>query len=403
MIELVDAGAPLALLPRLRRALGGDAPLHPYAGTRPVLPPADHARLPRGLALVIGTSGSTGDPKLALHTADGLRASAAATAQKLGGHGQWLLALPAAHIAGVQVLVRSVLADTVPVVVDRSGGSTAGAFAAATAALGTGPAYTSLVPTQVVRLLADPDGAAALRRFTAVLVGGSALPHGLRERATANEVRLVATYGMSESAGGCVYDGRPLPGLSLALGVDARIHLGGPCVAHGYLARPEASARAFATRAPQQSAHRWDSPDPLPQDPTPAGNEPAGKHTWWFTTDDVGEVTPDGRLHVLGRVDDIISTGGLKVHPRIVEEAVLAAYPGLTAAVAVGIPDPQWGQLVALALVGGDHLNERALRDQLRGRLPAYALPRRIRHTDVLPERGPGKPDRRAIAEWMGH
>ena len=372
MIELVDASDPPALLPRLRRALEGDAPLHPYAGTPLPLPAHDAADLPADLALVVGTSGSTGEPKLALHGTAGLLASANATYAVLDGPGQWVLAIPPHHIAGLQVLIRSLVAGTTPVVMDRTRGFTPAAFAQATQRLGEGTAYTSLVPTQVTRLLADKVGTATLQRFSAVLVGGAAVPLALREQTGAAGVRLVATYGMSESAGGCVYDGRPLPGVEVAVDESGRIHLGGATIAHGYLGRP---AEAFTRRGDVR----------------------------WFATDDLGELTADGELRVHGRIDDVITTGGMKVHPRVVEEAALAAYPHLRAAVAVGIPDPEWGQLVALALVTDTAVTTDEARARLRGLLPAYALPRLVRTSATpLPERGPGKPDRRAIAVWVG-
>lgn len=338
------------------------------------MPPHDPNDLPPGLVLAVGTSGSTGEPKLALHDADSLRASAAGTYAVLHGPGQWLLAIPPQHIAGLQVLVRSILAGTTPVIMDRDDGFTPQAFAAATAALTGETAYTSLVPTQVARLLDDPAGAAALRRFAVVLVGGSAVPLTLRERALAAGVRLVATYGMSESAGGCVYDGRPLPGVEIAIDDDERIHLGGPMIAHGYLGRPDLTAAGFSTRVGLR----------------------------WFATDDLGAIGADGRLTVHGRRDDVITTGGLKVHPRVVEEAVLTAYPGLKSVVAVGVPDPEWGQIVALAVTGEHPPTRDEVRDRLRGELPAYALPKVVRVLPHLPERGPGKPDRRAIAAMVG-
>lgn len=395
----VDDLDPDPLLVRLRRALAGGAPLAPYAegGQLPTLPaqpcPADD------LAVVVSTSGSTGRPKLAMLTASALRHGAEATEAALDGPGRWILALPAQHIAGLQVLVRSIIAGTDPVVVDRRTGFRPGPFAAAVAAAlrrqpgrrtearasgdgrdaadesgGSGlPLYVSLVPTQVARLLDDPAGAVALARCTAVLVGGAALPQRLRERAGAAGVRLVATYGMSETAGGCVYDGRPLRGTTIRIDGDGRILLGGPTIALGYLGDPERSALAFVE------------------------DENGGR---WFATDDLGEVDADGRLHVLGRRDDVIVTGGLKVHPRVVEDAVLARFPQVRQAVAVGVSDPVWGQLVSVAVTGEPataELTLSQLRAGLRGALPAYALPRRVAHLTQLPERGPGKPDRAAL------
>ena len=167
----------LALLPRLAEALAGDAPVLPFAASAPpsALPQHDPADLPDGLAVVVGTSGSTGTPKRALLTAAALHASSRATHDQLGGPGQWLLALPAHHVAGLQVLLRSLDAGTTPVAMDLVDGFLPQAFVATTALLEPEQRrYTSLVPTQLLRLLDHPRGPDALRSFDAVLVGGAA-------------------------------------------------------------------------------------------------------------------------------------------------------------------------------------------------------------------------------------
>lgn len=376
----VPAGpASLALLPRLSAALRGHAPVLPHAASTPPpdLPAHDPADLPDDLAVVIGTSGSTGTPKRALLTAAALRASARATHERLGGPGQWLLPLPAHHVAGLQVLLRSVDAGSTPVVMDLTGGFTPDAFCESVTRLDPAARrYTSLVPTQLLRLLDHPGGDAALATLDAVLVGGAGLPPLLRGRAEAAGVTVVATYGMSETCGGCVYDGRPLTGSHVALDTDGRISLGGATVAHGYLGDPALTTACFTTDA---------------------------DGIRWFRTDDVGHLDDDGRLHVDGRLDDLITTGGLKVAPRVVEEAVNAHVPGVGEVVVVGTPDPQWGQAVSALLVlqpgSGDHAPTLAdVRSRLHGILPSYALPRRLLVTDAVPQRGPGKPDRRAVA-----
>lgn len=371
--------AALTVLPRLAAALDGNAAVLPYAASAPlpVLPVADPAELPDGLALVVGTSGSTGTPKRAMLTVDALRASARATHGRLGGAGQWLLALPAHHVAGIQVLLRSVDAGTVPVAMDLTDGFVPQAFVAAVDAMDpSARRYTSLVPTQLVRLLDHPRGPEALRRLDAVLVGGAALPPRLRHRADLTGVTVVATYGMSETAGGCVYDGKPLPCTEIAFDDENRIHVGGATVAHGYLGRPDLTAEAFGV---DEDGMRW------------------------FRTDDVGRTDEQSRLHVDGRVDDLINTGGLKVAPRLVEEAVLEHVPGVADVVVVGSPDPEWGEAVCAlvvlqpgALRAG--LTAGELRAHLRGILPDHALPRRAATAAEVPTRGPGKPDRRAVA-----
>ncbi len=368
----------LGILPRLAAALAGGHPVLPYSAAVPApLVPRTPDPLPHDLAVAIGTSGSTGMAKRALLGTGALTASAQGTQGRLGGPGRWMLALPAHHVAGLQVLVRSLLAGVDPVVMDLSGGFTGRAFAAATAALGAGPRrYTALVPTQLVRLVADPVGAEALRSYDGVLVGGAALDPTLRARARRAGVVVVATYGMSESAGGCVYDGRPLPGTEVTVDAEGRVLLGGATIAHGYLGRPDLSHAAF-------------------------GLDETG--TRWFRTDDAGRLDADGRLHVDGRLDDLVTTGGLKVAPRLVEEAVLEHVPGVREVVVVGTPHPEWGEAVSALLVldpgAVDHDPTLAqVRARLRGILPDHALPQRVLTVPSVPLRGPGKPDRRAVA-----
>jgi o-succinylbenzoate---CoA ligase len=371
--------AALALLPRLAEALGGGAPVLPYAAASPVpeVPAHGPDDLPEGLAVVVGTSGSTGTPKRAMLTAAALRASARATHERLGGPGQWLLPLPAHHVAGLQVLLRSVDAGTVPVVLDLAGGFTPEAFCAAVTRLEPAQRhYTSLVPTQVLRVLDHPGGSRALRSLDAVLVGGAGLPPTLRSRATEAGVTLVATYGMSETAGGCVYDGRPLDGTHVAVADDGRVSLGGDTLAHGYLGEPRLTAQSFSTDA---------------------------DGIRWFRTDDVGHRDDDGRLHVDGRLDDVVNTGGLKVAPRVVEDAITGHLPEVAEAVVVGTPHAEWGQAVSALLVlrpgsAGPPPTVADLRSRLRGILPGHALPHRVVVADAVPLRGPGKPDRRAVA-----
>ena len=365
----------LGVLPRLAQALDGGSPVAPYAVGSP---PPDLSRpgpggLPDGLAVVVGTSGSTGTPKRAMLTATNLRSSIEATAARLGGHGQWLLTVPAHHVAGLQVLLRSVVAGTTPHVMDLADGFTPQSWSAAVDAMPRTdrPTYVSLVPTQLMRLLADPEATGRLTRFAAVLVGGAATHPDLLARAADEGVTAVTTYGMSETAGGCVYAGRPLDGVGVHLDREHRIHVTGAVVAAGYLGQPDLTAVAF--------------PEP-----------------GVFRTDDVGHVDAQGLLHVHGRVDDLVTTGGLKVAPRVVEEAV-TALAGIREAVAVGLPDPEWGESLAVVLVREPGATTRPalgvgeLRERLRGILPDHALPRAVREVDAIPTRGPGKPDRAAI------
>jgi len=372
----------LGLLPILERALAGEGPA--------LLPvPADDAQETARLlaaadvdqplaagedddadptAIVVSTSGSTGVPKGALLPVSALRASIDATATRLGGTGRWLLALPAHHVAGLQVLLRSVVAGTEPEVLDLRGGFDVAAFAAATARLASGRRYTSVVPTQLVRLLADDAGLAALRSYDAVLVGGAATPERDLAAARAAGVRVVTTYGMSETCGGCVYDGRPLDGVTVRLD-DGRVLLGGAVVARGYRGQSDVTRAAF--------------PEP-----------------GVFRTDDLGVVAEDGTLTLLGRADDVVVTGGLKVAPAEVER-VLVELASVRECVVVGVPDPEWGQRVVAVVVAADPaqlplLEE--LREAVVRRLVPAAAPRGLVVVDALPLRGPGKPDRVAAA-----
>lgn len=351
--------------------------------------------------LLLRTSGSsTGTGALVAMSMAALTASARATHARLGGPGTWVLALPAHHVAGLQVLIRSLIAGREPVVVNTGGGfrpdALADAIERALAPRPGAPVRVPLVPTQLVRVLAPGQerAAGALARVDAVLLGGAAADPDLLQRARAAGVNVVTTYGMSETGGGCVYDGLPLDGVEVriadpdAAGVG-RIVLSGPVLAAGYAergARP-AGAAVFRERA---------------------GSAPDGAVVRReLLTSDLGRLVPgpDGgcRLAVLGRVDDIIITGGVKVAPREVEE-VLTTLPGVAQACAVGVPDAEWGSAVVAAVVpdgdvdGGRGAWVQRLHAAARERLDGAHAPKRIVAVDALPLRGPGKVDRRAVA-----
>lgn len=381
------SGGPEALLPRLRAALSGAGPaLLPIGGesgetrTNLVLPGGSWDDADDPTALAVPTSGSTGNRKIVLLPASALLHSAAATHNRLGGPGRWLLALPLAHVAGLQVLVRSLTTGTEPVAVDLSAGFDPARFAAAAEAMTGVRRYTALVPTQLVRILDAGDRtAAALAGFDAVLIGGAPTPPALAERARAAGVRLVTTYGATETCGGCVYDGVPLDGVDVETGGDdadgERIRLGGAVVARGYLGDPEATAATFLTDR---------------------------RGVRWFRTDDLG--TWDGTYLVIsGRADDVIITGGVKVSPAAVEAAV-RSLPGVAEAVVVGVPDAEWGQRVAVAVTpaaDGPAPTLPQVRAHVTQVLEARAAPRQLRILTELPSRGPGKPDRAAIAALL--
>ncbi|WP_296395341.1 AMP-binding protein, partial [Williamsia sp.] len=208
------------------------------------------AAIDNAVSLVVATSGTTGVPKGAMHTPATLAASAQATEARLGGPGGWLLALPPHHIAGLQVLLRSLRAGYTPVVIDVSHGFDPADLIASINAMTSPRRYTSLVPTQLIKTLDDPSATAALREVDAVLVGGAATPVLLQQRAVDAGIPIVRTYGMSETCGGCVYDGVPLDGVRIRLDDPSpegigRVVLAGPVVASGYRNRPEHPA--FAT------------------------------------------------------------------------------------------------------------------------------------------------------------
>lgn len=323
------------------------------------------------VAVVVSTSGTTGVPKGAMLTAVALTASAEATYARLGGPGRWLLALPAYHVAGLQVLVRSVIAGAEPVACFD-----VNQFPSAIAQLGSGRRYASLVAAQLDKALANPAAAAALASLDAVLIGGGPTPAAVAERASAAGVPVVRTYGMSETAGGCVYDGVPLDGVRVRIDDGAegsatsshgRIILGGATLAKGY-------------RNPVQ-------PDPFA--------EPG-----WFRTDDIGAIDDSGVLTVLGRADDAISTGGLTVLPQLVE-AVLATHEGVADCAVFGVADERLGQRVVAAIVvapGCSAPTLADLRSHVASSLSTTAAPREIHVVDELPRRGIGKVDRRALA-----
>jgi O-succinylbenzoic acid--CoA ligase len=315
-------------------------------------------------AVVIATSGSTGAPKGVLLSARALIASAEATHARLGGPGRWLLATPAHYIGGLQVLVRSLLAGTTPALLTGQG-FRPDDFAAAAAKLTGGPRYTALVPTQLVRLLDDGGaGLTAAKAFDAIVVGAAATSAALRERAADAGVRIVPAYGMSETASGCVYDGFPLDGVRVDL-AGGRIRIAGDVLAHGYRLRPDLTAESF--------------------------------DGGWFTTSDRGVRHDDGRIEVLGRADDMINTGGVKVSANAIERC-LCAQPGVRDACVVGLPDPEWGEaVVALVVPSGEPREADELRAAVRSELGAAATPKRVEYGSELPLRGPGKIDRAAV------
>jgi O-succinylbenzoic acid--CoA ligase len=318
-------------------------------------------------AVIITTSGSTGEPKGVELSAAALGHSARATLARLGARPgeRWLLCLPPSHVAGLQVLVRSLISGTERTVAPAA---TADALAA------SGCAHVSVVPTQLVRLLDEPGGVAALAGFSSVLVGGAAAGAAVLDRARAAGINVVTTYGMSETCGGCVYDGVPLDGVRVRSDDEGRLRIAGPVLMNRYFGRPDLTAASLGA--------------------ADQGGE--------FVTSDLGWVeggVEGGRVVVLGRADDVINTGGHKVIPGEVA-AALSSCPGVREVVVVGRPDPEWGERVTAVVVPADPSDPpglELLRIHVRGTLPRYASPSEVVLTEAIPVLPSGKPDLAAL------
>jgi len=305
---------------------------------------------PGDVRLVVETSGSTGSPKRVALSREAVLASVAASARRLGATGQWVLALPPTYVAGVQVVVRSLVAGYEPVLLERAGWPA-----------GEG-CFVSLVPTQLGRLLDADDAIAALRRAHTVLLGGGPIDPALRARAAAAGVRIVATYGAAETAGGCVYDGLPLDGVAVAVGEGGRIRIAGPTLFEEYVDDPELTEQTLIDG--------------------------------WYVTSDAGRIDEDGRLAVLGRVDDVVVSGGVNV-PAPAVAARLREHPAVAAAEVLGVPDEEWGNRVVAFVVGGVTLGE--LRAWVAAKHPRPWAPRELVVVDEIPLLPNGKPDRQAL------
>jgi o-succinylbenzoate---CoA ligase len=290
--------------------------------------------------LMIETSGSTGRPKRVQLSRAAMRASADGTHERLGGPGQWELDLPPTYVAGVQVLYRSIRAGT----------------AAARS-------YVSLVPTQLVRVLASDDRVAELSRYDAVLVGGGPLRREVRAEAERRGIRVVQTYGMSETCGGCVYDGVPLDGVEVRIDEGGQVLLRGPVLFDGYEGEPDRTTAAF--------------------------------RDGWLLTHDLGHWAEDGRLCIDGRADDVIITGGVKVPAQSVAAMIHAGVDGRDVEV-VGVPDPEWGERVVAVVSATSTISLDDVRDLVE---PREWAPRRLVVVETLPLLPNGKPDRAAIRE----
>ena len=405
---------PHAMLSAFEQLLGGYA-AGAGAGVEPI-------------ALVVGTSGSTGTPKRTALTARALAASAVATERFFGSNSdaasQWLLALPAHYIAGAQVLARSVLAGTAPVIarsVIEPVHFSPEVFLQTVEHMSSARRFISLVPTQLHKLLESADanphlGAEiheALGSFTGILLGGAPASADLLAAATALGLNTVTTYGSAETAGGCVYSGSVLPGVRVELvpeeGMPAvpdiegksaneesvqvgRIWISGAHLASGYIGDAARTAEHFFT---------------------------AADGTRWYRTDDYGLLAPDSnkncseqRLQVLGRSDDVLISGGVKISARAVA-TVLEEHPAVREACVIGLPDARWGTAIAAAVTlvpstdaaatstqNRPALNEELcalLRARCAEKLGAPAAPKQLSILPDFPLTSTGKPDRAEI------
>ncbi|GAB3242378.1 AMP-binding protein [Nocardioides dilutus] len=302
--------------------------------------------------VVVETSGSSGEPKRVVLSRSAVLASVHATERRLGGSGRWLLALPPTYVAGLQVIVRSLVAGRPPTLLEEHGSV---ASAVATHDLD----FVSLVPTQLHRMLEDTAETAALRTFRTVLLGGGPIEPGLRERAAVAGISVVATYGSAETAGGCVYDGVALDGVGLAVDGDGRLRIAGPMLFDRYDGDPGLTARTLVDG--------------------------------WFLTSDAARIDDDGRLQVLGRLDDMVVTGGVNVPAPAVARR-LRDHPAVTEAEVLGVPDPEWGSRLVAFVVGAIDLDE--ARGWVAEAHPRSWAPRQLVLVDAIPLLANGKPDR---------
>ncbi|WP_232832346.1 AMP-binding protein [Nocardiopsis sp. FIRDI 009] len=348
--ELVAAMRPSSLLtPDGVTGLDGGAPVAPDT------------------ALVITTSGSTGPPKGVELSGSALRASSRASVERIGASpgDTWLCVLPAGHVSGLQVILRALATGTEAVHAPFEVATVADLAARLNP-------HVSLVPTQLRRLL---SAGADLSVFGTILLGGAAAEPALLAAARDAGGRVVTTYGMTETCGGCVYDGRALDGARVRVegdgpGAPGRILLSGPMLLTGYRLAPGAAP-----------------------DPGVLVTDADGRR--WLRTNDLGRVDEGGRLRVLGRADEVVNTGGHKVVPAQVNDLLLA-HPAVAESVVVGRPDPEWGQRVCAVVVPADPADPPTLaelRSWVRERLPAYAAPRELEVRDALPLLASGKPD----------
>ena len=300
------------------------------------------------ISLLVATSGSTGTPKEIAITSAALTASATASNKFLNAaKGDiWSLLLPLSHIAGISVLLRALQLETTPLDLRNH----VGAYPQAD--------YTAIVPTQLFNALnEDSDLLKHLQVAKAVLVGGASLSPELRAQGVAAGVNIVATYGMSETSGGCIYDGVALNGVAFEITSDGRIKISGPVLAE------------------------------------------VERENGWFVTNDLGKII-DGKLHVIGRTDDVIISGGENISLKAIEEQISRVFPDLLVA-AFSTPDSKWGQALHIAVQSHDENVKSQISEVLIKSIGNHAKPKSVLLLDKLPQIGVGKVDRIALAKLV--
>ena len=312
------------------------------------------------VGMIVESSGSTGTPKRIELSREALIASAKATEKRLGGPGQWLLALPTNFIAGAQVLIRSALAETQPVMMNTAMPFTADAFIRSASLMTGERRYTSLVPTQLLRLKSEVEQSefalSVVKRFDAILVGGQAADPKLVQHLRDLGLNIVLSYGMTETCGGCVYDGVALEGVIVEI-IDGHIAISGPVLARGLGER--------------------------------------------FVTADLGELDAYGKLTVLGRSDRVIVSGGIKLALDRVE-AVVREVRGVQDAVAVGLANQEWGERVGVAYVGSPEVAD-DIATALAEVLGPIGKPVRVIRVNTIATLPNGKPDLLAMKLAFEH
>lgn len=364
-LKLTAANDAFGALKNLIGALDGETALFITAAETNGLMPTVHG-LPNEVdsdtALIVESSGSTGVPKRISLSRHALLAAANASQLALGASGQWLLALPITYVAGIMVLVRSIVANTQPVLMNTAVPFTAEAFARAASLMTGEHRFTSVVPTQLLRLAqaaeTDEHLLELLKRFDAILLGGQAPNAHVVEALRAKGVCIIETYGMTETAGGCFYNGVPLSGVTARIADNGAIEISSPTLANNV--------------ADDQG---------------------------WYQTSDLGAIDSLGKLTVLGRLNRVVASGGIKVSLDRVEE-LIRAIGGVIDVAAIAVDSEEWGQRVAIVYVGSPEVAD-YIAGGVLAELGAAAKPVRVIRVAVLPKLVSGKSDYLGLKQYF--